>query len=359
MRNIRAFMGIAANDLRQEVRSGAIIGNIIVGIVFALLLGFIMGLIGTPKDLSIAVYDSDEMIQLSSNDELAVRNVSSESKALDLVKQNEYNAALIIKDGKAKVTIDDSYGIVVIDSIKAHVSTQITETMLSIEDAASGLFETEYLYGSDVESDWFSLKMVAGQLIPLVIFMFAVVILGESIVAERETKTIFELAMAPVRSVWVVLGKILGGAVTMMIALVIIQLLIRYGFGVEANGSLWAGLLASILMGFGFLGFAYILSALLPTIELYDSVIGIVVVMPMLLISGVFLPLESFPEIIQTISGWSPLTWAVEVVKDTTFREASFSDVKFNIYRLTMFFVGAVIIGSLLVGRMLKKSLEG
>lgn len=82
---------------------------------------------------------------------------------------------------------------------------------------------------------------------------------------------------------------------------------------VDSALALWA-LPAAILTGLAFAGPAIVMSTLADGYDFFNYYF-VLVITPMLLISGVFYPVEALPEVLHPIIGLLPLTHAVELIR--------------------------------------------
>lgn len=79
-----------------------------------------------------------------------------------------------------------------------------------------------------------------------------------------------------------------------------------------APGGLAAGFVFASL---SFFALGFVLAGVLPS-ERTANVVGQVVYFPMLFLSGAILPREMFPEALNTVSDFVPLTYAVDLIQD-------------------------------------------
>jgi ABC-2 type transport system permease protein len=355
--SFRAALGIAESDLRQQIKSGMFFSNIIVAIIFTLILGYALGISSSPKNLPINVYDPQHLIKFKNTDLVQIHEQNSEKTSIDQVRTGESVGAVIIQNNRVLLVLDDTNG----NSINGVVMKEIGEQILGSNNPGAqllnnGSVKVQYLFGLDPNSDWYTLKLFAAQLMPVAVFFFALVVMGESLITEKKDRTLFELAMAPVRPIWVILGKLLSGALTLILVILIVFPITVFVFGVHPNGNIFALMLTCFVMGLGFAGLAYTLSALFPTTEMYRSIVSLILIFPLLFISGIFAPVRSYPQVVQGISKYLPLNWAVEAVKTLTFKSGTFTDIRQPLLQLVVFLVVTLILGPFAVGSILNAS---
>ena len=137
----------------------------------------------------------------------------------------------------------------------------------------------------------------------------------------------------------------LGTNIIVRVIIAIIQMLTILGiaifiFDAHVAGSYWLlglivieGSLVFIALGFAIASFA--------ESNQTAQAIGNIVTMPMLFLSGVFFPIESFPDFIQPIIKFLPLTYLVEALRQVMMRGAKFGAVAYEMGILAIF--GVVI----------------
>jgi ABC-2 type transport system permease protein len=132
---------------------------------------------------------------------------------------------------------------------------------------------------------------------------------------ERKTKTLERLLAAPISPFAIILGKTLGGA-AFGLAMSLVPLLIGItllGMGIADLVLLVASLVLSAL---AFSAFGIFFSARAE--EMPNAMMPMNLIrFPMLFVSGVFVPLASMPGFLQPIAYLMPLTYAVDVMRQT------------------------------------------
>lgn len=183
--------------------------------------------------------------------------------------------------------------------------------------------DVRIVFNPNLESGWF---MGVMQMINW-ITMLAVVLTGAALIREREHGTIDHLLVMPVTPVQIILAKTWASGLVIVIAAGLSLWLIIIGaLHVPVAGSI-------PLFLFGIVVYLFSLSAIgvyLGTVARSMPQLGLLfipVVIPMLLLSGGFTPLDSMPEAIQTAMKFSPSTHFVEFATAVLFRGASLAEV--------------------------------
>ncbi|MEV5708060.1 ABC transporter permease [Actinoallomurus sp. NPDC052274] len=169
-----------------------------------------------------------------------------------------------------------------------------------------------------------------GYLTPGVVAMTALFASGWSgmvFVAEMKEGTLNRFLVTPVRRGALIVGRIIYQAITVVIQGVII-LLIGLAAGARFHGGIGVLLVFLICTAFIAMAFASLSNALGLLTRSEESVIGIAqfLVLPLAFLSSTFVPRDLMPGWMNTIAGWNPINWLVEVG-----RESLHSDVDWNL----------------------------
>jgi ABC-2 type transport system permease protein len=182
---------------------------------------------------------------------------------------------------------------------------------------------------------------VPGLLIQLGLFGASGV--GFSLIAELRDGVIERFRVTPVSRVALLLGRALRDILVLGIqSLALLLLSIPFGLTVTVAGVLvMLGLVG--LIGLGMASIAYAAALALRSEDSYAPLI-FTVSLPLLLLSGVLLPLTLAPTWLQTIADFNPLSYAVVAARDMFNGNAGDADVlKGLIIMLALAVIGVVI----------------
>lgn len=188
-----------------------------------------------------------------------------------------------------------------------------SSTMPSIDDAG-----TDKTIDPDLKT---SFVMIPG-LIGLIMTLIGTMITSIGLVREREQGTLEQLAVMPIRSVSVIIGKI---APYFLLAIIDMSLITGRGmwvFGLPFTGDIWPFLLGTLLFLFVVLGLDIFISTMSQN---YGQAIqmAMMIVLPQVLLSGMIFPLESMVPASRWIGYILPLTWFNEMAQGVMLRGAS------------------------------------
>ena len=181
--------------------------------------------------------------------------------------------------------------------------------------------------GEDYGADRLLLFLVVGtivwaylqQLFDSVAFMIA---------WERWEGTIESTFMAPARRIHLLLGSSLFAVVYAFLRAVIVLAVVSLFFDLDLARTNWLSAFVVLLAGsVGFLGVA-IMAAALPLLFLErGEQMTVVVLASLLLVSGVFYPVEVLPGWLQVIAAGSPATYVLEAMRAAVLDGAGLGDL--------------------------------
>ena len=166
------------------------------------------------------------------------------------------------------------------------------------------------LFNPDLSSRNFYLPAMLG----LVISMITVVLTSMSIVKERETGTIDQIIVSPIKPLEFIIGKTIPYVLIGFADTFLISLLIILWFNVPFNGSFVFLLLVS---------FAFLLST--TAVGLYISAVSttqqqallsvFLYFMPAMMFSGFVFPVDAMPEVVQWVTLINPMRYYIEIIR--------------------------------------------
>lgn len=149
----------------------------------------------------------------------------------------------------------------------------------------------------------------------LVLMLICAMMTSISIVREKETGTMEVLLASPLPAGTIVVAKLVPYFALSMVNIVSILLLSVHVLGVPVRGSL--ALLLGICVLFVVLALALglLVSTLTRSQAVAMLVCGMVMMMPVMLLSGMVFPVESMPRALQWVSAAVPARWFIAAVK--------------------------------------------
>jgi len=148
--------------------------------------------------------------------------------------------------------------------------------------------------------------------------LFGSVFSGVSVVFDRQFGFLKEMLIAPVSRTSIILGKIMGGAVTASIQGVILMTVAGLMGAFTPTLALVAGALAAIgvmlLITTGFVGLGVAIGSKITDFHAFQ-LIATFVMWPLFMLSGVFFPIDVAPFPLQVAMFFDPLFYGVELLR--------------------------------------------
>jgi ABC-2 type transport system permease protein len=163
--------------------------------------------------------------------------------------------------------------------------------------------------GSDTNAfNWF----VPGLIIQIAIFGTAFG--GFGLIAELRNGVVERMRVTPMSRVSMLLGRSLRDVVVLMVqALIMIVMAIPFGLEIEP-GSVIAVLGLLVLVGLAVAPLSYAGGLILKSEDAFAPLVN-AIALPMLLLSGILLPMALAPDWLQTLSNLNPLTHTVDAAR--------------------------------------------
>ncbi len=234
-------------------------------------------------------------------------------------------------------------------AIKSLRNMPLAELLSKPVNRGTPTFEVTLLYNPEQRS---AVNIVPG-LVAIILTMTMIMFTSAAIVRERERGNLEMLITTPVRSIELMLGKIIPYMFIGALQVTIILGLGNMVFNVPINGGLWQLAGATTLFITASLTLGLVISTFAKN-QLQSTQMTIFVLMPSILLSGFVFPYEGMPEAAQYIAEALPATHFVRLIRGVVLRDVEIIDMTFDVYWLALFTLAGLAVASL----RFKKSLD-
>jgi len=235
----------------------------------------------------------------------------------------------------------------IVQTVTAAVRSSISQVLAQDLDVVQPVsVEQDMVYG---EGRGF-LDTFAPGVISLAVMMVTFMISIISFIHERTTGTLARLLSTPVTEGEVVGGYALAFGLIGLVQSGVVLATALLLFDVQVEGSLALVLLTVFLLGVGMQGLGFLLSANART-EFQAVQFIPIILFPSILLSGVFWPLESVPEVLRPISYLLPLTYAVDGARSVMVRGWGLQEIWPDLAVLLLFAVAMLVLSVVLMRR--------
>lgn len=226
--------------------------------------------------------------------------------------------------------------------IKSLRNMPLTELLDKAANRNTATFEVALLYNPEQRS---AVNIVPG-LVAVILTMTMIMFTSGAIVRERERGNLEMLITTPVRSVELMLGKIIP---YMFIGAVQVSIILGLGntvFNVPINGGLLQLVGATSLFITASLTLGLVISTIAKN-QLQSTQMTIFVLLPSILLSGFVFPYEGMPEVAQYIAEILPATHFVRLIRGVVLRDVEIIDMAYDVSWLALFTLAGLLVASL------------
>jgi ABC-2 type transport system permease protein len=187
---------------------------------------------------------------------------------------------------------------------------------------------------------------VVPGLVGVILTMTMVMLTSMAIARERERGTLEQLIVSPVKSVEIIVGKIVPFIAIGYVQMSLILLAGHIVFSVPISGSLTLLFLLAFVFIAANLAIGLVFSTLAAT-QQQAMQMSFFFLLPNILLSGFMFPFEAMPKPAQWLSTGLPLTHFLRIVRTITLKGGTFPDVRGELVWLTGILVVLVTLASL------------
>ena len=186
-----------------------------------------------------------------------------------------------------------------------------TYAQQTIVNSQLSTLNSQLLYNPQMKSAYNFVPAIMGMLLMLICAMMTSI----SIVREKERGTMEVLLVSPVRPLMVIIAKAVPYLVLAFVILIVILLMAHYVLGVPLAGSLFWIIAVSIIYILLALSLGLLISNVAQTQLVALLLSAMVLLMPVVMLSGMMFPVESMPQILQWIAAVIPPRYYIDAMR--------------------------------------------
>ena len=200
----------------------------------------------------------------------------------------------------------------IVDGADPNMAQQWTNYATAvIANADASLVNSKMLYNPQMRSAYNFVPAIMGMLLMLVCAMMTSI----SIVREKEKGTMEVLLVSPVKPLMIIVAKAIPYLVLAFAILTTILLMGRYVLGVPLQGSIfWIYLVSTIYILLA-LSLGLLISNIATSQLMALLLSAMVLLVPIVMLSGMLFPVESMPPVLQWISAIVPPLYYIEAMR--------------------------------------------
>ena len=269
-------------------------------------------------------YQTQQAINRLSQSEyfIITQTVNTPQEAERLIRSQKADMALVFAKNHAVQFIVDGSDPNMAQQWTAYARQTLLSEELRIK--SSSLITLHYLYNPQMRSAYNFVPAIMGMLLMLICAMMTSI----SIVREKERGTMEVLLVSPVRPLMVIIAKAVPYLMLAFVILITILLMARFVLGVPLQGSLFWILAVSTLYIILALSLGLLISSVAQTQLVALLLSAMVLLMPVVMLSGMMFPIESMPDILQWISAVVPPRYYIQAMRKLMIMGVGIAEVK-------------------------------
>ena len=200
----------------------------------------------------------------------------------------------------------------IVDASDPNMAQQwTTYAQQTMGNAASSILNLKMLYNPQMKSAYNFVPAIMGMLLMLVCAMMTSI----SIVREKERGTMEVLLVSPVKPLMIIIAKAIPYLVLAFVILTTILLMGHFVLGVPMHGSIiWIYVVSTIYILLA-LSLGLLISNIATSQLMALLLSAMVLLVPIIMLSGMLFPVESMPKILQWISAVVPPRYYIEAMR--------------------------------------------
>ena len=183
--------------------------------------------------------------------------------------------------------------------------------------------EVKFLYNPTLKGAYNTVPGVMGMVLMLICAMMTAV----SIAREKELGTMEILLVSPLKPITIILSKTVPYIVLSLINLGTLLLLSVFALKVPIAGSLWLIIFISLIFIFVSLALGLLISTVAKSQLVAMLISGVILMLPVILLSGIIFPTESMNLFFLWLSRIIPANWYIAAIKKVMIQGLGFASV--------------------------------
>ena len=203
-----------------------------------------------------------------------------------------------------------------------------------ITNSGTGIVNTKMLYNPQMKSSYNFVPAIMGTLLMLVCAMMTSI----SIVREKEKGTMEVLLVSPIRPIMIVVAKVIPYLVLAFAILIVILLMSTFVLDVPIQGSLFLIFFVSTIYILLALSLGLLVSTIAKTQLMALLISAMVLMTPIIMLSGMMFPIDSMPKILQYVSAVVPTRYYISTMRKLMIMGVGIEQIYYEVIVLTGMF---------------------
>ncbi len=251
----------------------------------------------------------------------------------DLEERRDIEVAMLERRITAAVVIPSQFGRDMHRSVQVPVQVLVDGSNSNLATVTANYLKTFFMtYSLQINAQWLkvpvnmeprvwynpdlkSVHFIVPGLIAVIMMLICALLTSTTIARERETGTMEQILVSPIRSLEIIVGKTFPYIFLALIDAVAIVLFAYVVFSVPFRGQPLLFLFFALVYVYTCLSFGIFISARVKTQQVAMMVAQVSTTLPSLLLSGFIFPIVSLPKILQIISYLVPAKYFLIIIR--------------------------------------------
>ncbi|MFI3297245.1 MAG: ABC transporter permease [bacterium] len=182
---------------------------------------------------------------------------------------------------------------------------------------------THLLYNPQMKSSYNFVPGIMG----VILILICAIMTSIGIVREKETGTMEVLLVSPIKPIYIIIAKAVPYLVISIVNVITIMVLARFLLDVPILGGVALVMSLSILYSFVSLCLGLLVSTIVNTQQAALLFCAVILMLPVILLSGMIFPIENMPLLLQVLSNIVPARWYIEALRGVMIKGLGLADI--------------------------------
>jgi ABC-2 type transport system permease protein len=197
------------------------------------------------------------------------------------------------------------------------------------------------LYNPDMKDLWFIIPGMAAMLLQTQVLTLT----SSAVVKERETGTIEQILVTPIRPLELMIGKVVPFIIVAMLNMLTVIGIGVFWFGVPFQGSMWLFIGLSFLYVFSGLGLGLLISSISQN-QRQSQQLMMLFLMIGLILGGFMFPRYTMPPVIQALGNLFPMTYFIPIARGIITKGVGFTVLLDQVIPLIIYIVIVMVLAA-------------
>lgn len=265
------------------------------------------------------------------------KGIASPSEVERLLRTGEIDAAIFLRnsDGRTATQIIADAS----NTVSARAATAYIEGVINGETEISPVL-TYTLYNPQMKSAYNFVPGIMG----MIFILICAIMTSVSIVREKENGTMDLLLVSPVRPGIIILGKLVPYFILSCVILSVMLLISYTVLGLPVSATIFNVVIVSLIYILLSLSLGLLVSTIVKTQLTALIASAVVLMLPVIMLSGMIFPIDNMPEILQGISCAIPARWYIDAMRKLMIQQLGLGAVSRDVLVLSLMALAFIVL---------------